>query len=341
MNPEDYLVGRINRFETPDRFEAQRAQWRRELRDLLQQSFTTLNRLASGNAPQCSKYGVSSESMFVPRSVAEMGPSELAGLAATAARDAGTTPASATGAFRCLAVPGNILDRSGALNVVRWARGRDMSVQLIRPLSSTAPFGPVDLSNDHQVPYDQTPLRTYDIVLRECREWFVAPDPEVADDSLSAEDLADIATATGYVQGLISQIDSQIKSFLSPMHWEHDLVTKIAPAIRDKLEAIDETSSELISAYLHACGGKVMHLYDQRVLGYVRGSPDSGGAGYGEASTSPSFETVKVSMSSSESLRSFALRWCKGVLDAGLAEGIVLHGVSEAEALAAASAVQT
>jgi len=294
--------------------------WRSELQELLRGGFAALNRLAADGS--IGGFGVSSEGLEASERIgpASLHPNLVSAAAAAAASDTGSR---GLGAMRLLAFPGNLVERRSWRAMSEWGRQRDLSVLLTRPLTARDPTGA-------PLPLDDTEWGSagdgYDEIWAEARDWFVVPDDWPED--FPEEDRKEVAEAVGFVSGLLERLHDSLGEYTSPLHWEKDLATQVAPMVRERLAEVDETSAGLIARFLDAYGRRVRTECQAKTRSVVASAPADGGLGYG-SSPGP---WPGLSIGSDEGLRSFAHRWCRAVVDGNAADGVILHASSAEEA---------
>lgn len=329
-NPEDFIVSRINR---SDRHKAgeDKQKWDSELRSLLGDSFGRLNALCSKGL--LGGYGVSSEALEMGSGPAALHPHTITAAAAAAASK--SPGQSATGFLRCVAMPGNLVERRAWRAVSEWAHERSLGLLLTRPLTARDPTGaplPLDDRGSQKASEDN-----YDLVRAEAAGWFVPPADDEWPSDYTEADRADVVEAVEFMASFLNQLHDALPDYTSPLHWEKDLATQVAPVVRDRLAEVDETSASLIARFLDAYGRRVRILCQRRTRQVISDPLGEGGLGYGAAR--PPWPGVRLG--ADEPLQDFAGRWCGAVVRTGEADGVVLHAATAEEAERMLAAIQS
>ncbi|KAA0155589.1 hypothetical protein FNF29_01506 [Cafeteria roenbergensis] len=330
VNPEDFVVGRINRSD-PLKAGEDKQKWDSELRGLLRDSFGRLNSLCEKGV--LGGYGVSSEALEMGAGPAALHPNTITAAAAAAASKG--PGQSATGFLRCVAMPGNLVERRAWRAVAQWAHDRSLGLLLTRPLTARDPTGaplPLDDGGSSHGSEDN-----YDQVRAEAASWFVPPAEDEWPSDYSEADRADVVEAVEFMASFLNQLHEALPGYTSPLHWEKDLATQVAPVVRDRLAEVDETSASLIARFLDAYGRRVRITCQRRTRQVVSDPLGEGGLGYG--ATRPPWPGVRLG--AEEPLQDFAGRWCGAVVQTGEADGVVLHAATAEEAERMLAAIQS
>lgn len=356
VNPEDYVVGRLNRFtgRDDDKNDAGRSslligqssehvtKWHKAVRSLLEDSFVALNQqVLSG---RLGGFGVSSEGLAELDGPGVLHPSVISGAAANAAQRAGMT---GLGGLRCIALPGNPVERRTWRGIGQWAANRNLGTLLTRPFTARDASGapvPLDdippalLSVGAATSNSQAEAAveaSYEAVLGHAREWFRVPgeSDEEWTSTYTADEREGFAESSAFVLELLEQMHSQRDIYTSPLSWEKDLTTKILPLLSEKVERIDDTSDGIISLFLQQYSSRVRWRCAAQTKRVLSSAISDGGLGYG-AGLEQEVPWPGVTLDAETgSVRAFTQQWCRAVVESGEAQGVVLHAASADEAV--------
>ncbi|CAM9515267.1 unnamed protein product [Laminaria digitata] len=230
-------------------------------------------------------YGVSSAGLSLPAGdPMHVSWEKLVGCAELAASKAGRDRHS----FSVVQMPANLLETTG-LAAAPAMQKAGLKVMACHPLRAATAEGEFHLNDDALrggLPTD------YMDVCREVLEHFNLEIPEGQEPT---EEEEEIRQGCRFLQQLVQDMNAQLTTFTSLEHYAAELGGSITPMIKDKFEALDDHSADLLHKFFERYGKMVRYSCAQRVRDMVTTDIDCPSGVHSLPETDP--------------LQVYALRW--------------------------------